>query len=95
MFLDKRAKDDEDYGATTFKSEECMEWLDNKPKGSVVYISFGSLVPLDKEQMEEIAYGLRDSNSYFLWVVRASEETKLPTNFAKKSENGLVVTWPS
>ena len=45
--------------------------------------------------MEELAYGLRDSNSYFLWVVRASEETKLPTNFAKKSENGLVVTWCS
>ena len=72
-----------------------MEWLDNKPKGSVIYVSFGSLVPLDKEQMEEIAYGLRDINSYFLWVVRPSEETKLPKDFAKKSEKGLVVTWCS
>ena len=78
-----------------FKSEECMEWLDNKSKGSVIYVSFGSMVPLDKEQMEEIAYGLRDINSYFLWVVRPSEETKLPKDFAKKSEKGLVVTWCS
>ena len=94
MFLDKRLKDDQDY-VSQFKSEECMEWLDNKSKGSVIYVSFGSLVPLDEEQMGEIAYGLRDSNNYFLWAVRASEETKLPKDFAKKSEKGLVVTWCS
>ena len=69
-----------------------MEWLDNKPKGSVVYVSFGSLVPLNGEQMEEIAYGLRGSGRYFLWVVRTSEEAKHPKDFAKKSENGLLVT---
>ncbi|XLT56935.1 hypothetical protein HN873_049539 [Arachis hypogaea] len=96
VFLDKRIKDDEDYGGAAFKSEEeCMEWLDNKPNGSVIYVSFGSLVPLDEEQMREIAYGLRDSNHYFLWVVRTSEEIKLPKDFAKKSEKGLVVTWCS
>ncbi|QHO39896.1 hypothetical protein HN51_006035 [Arachis hypogaea] len=96
VFLDKRIKDDEDYGAAAFKSEEeCMEWLHNKPNGSVVYVSFGSLVPLDEEQMREIAYGLRDSNNYFLWVVRTSEEIKLPKDFARKSEKGLVVTWCS
>ena len=94
MFLDKQIKD-EDYGVTTFESEECMEWLDNKPKGSVVYVSFGSIAVLNEEQLEELACGLKDSECYFLWVVRASEDSKLPKNFEKKSKKGLVVTWCS
>jgi pathogen-inducible salicylic acid glucosyltransferase len=96
MFLDKRLINDEDYGITQFKSnEKCMEWLNSKPKGSVVYVSFGSIVSLDEEQVQEVAYGLRDSESYFLWVVRTSEETKIPKDFEKESKKGLVVTWCS
>ncbi|KAK7295243.1 hypothetical protein RJT34_18148 [Clitoria ternatea] len=96
MILDKRVKDNEDYGVTQFKSEEyCMTWLDDKPKQSVVYVSFGTMVALNEEQMKEISYGLRDSGSYFLWVVRASEEYKLPKDFQKKSEKGIVIAWCS
>ncbi|KAL4322416.1 hypothetical protein AHAS_Ahas14G0208300 [Arachis hypogaea] len=95
-FLDKRVKEDEEYDVTQFKSEDyCIEWLADKPKGSVIYVSFGSMVPFDEEQLREIAYGLRNSDRYFLWVVRASEETKLPKDFVKKSEKGLIVTWCS
>ncbi|MED6221496.1 hypothetical protein PIB30_055369 [Stylosanthes scabra] len=98
-FLDKRVKDDEEYGATLFKcDEECMKWLDNKPKGSVVYVSFGSYFPLNEEQMREIAFALREINNKncnFLWVVRATEETKLPKEIEKESEKGLIVTWCS
>ncbi|KAK6238767.1 hypothetical protein QUC31_004236 [Theobroma cacao] len=45
--------------------------------------------------MEEIAWGLKGSESYFLWVVRASEEAKLPKDFMDQetSEKGSVVTW--
>ena len=93
MYLDKRLLNDEDYGCTIFKSEECINWLENKPKQSVVYVSFGSLAVINEEQMEEIAWGLRDSGNYFLWVVRATEEEKVPKDFMKKSEKGLVVTW--
>ncbi|XP_014506196.1 UDP-glycosyltransferase 74G1 [Vigna radiata var. radiata] len=96
FFLDKRCENDEDYGVTMYKSEEyCMEWLNDKPKGSVVYVSFGSMVKLGEEQMEEIACCLRECSSYFLWVVRASEETKLPKDFEKKTDKGLIVTWCS
>ncbi|KHN09954.1 UDP-glycosyltransferase 74G1-like [Glycine soja] len=95
MFLDKQTQDDEDYGVAQFTSEECIKWLDDKIKESVIYVSFGSMAILSEEQIEELAYGLRDSESYFLWVVRASEETKLPKNFEKKSEKGLVVSWCS
>ncbi|ESW23248.1 hypothetical protein PHAVU_004G031100 [Phaseolus vulgaris] len=95
FFLDKQYEDDQDYGVTQFKSEECMEWLDDKPKGSVVYVSFGSMASFGEDQMEEIAFCLRECSSYFLWVVRDSEETKLPKDFEKKTEKGLVVKWCS
>ncbi|KAK2995878.1 hypothetical protein RJ640_029603 [Escallonia rubra] len=96
MYLDKRLEDDKDYGLSLFKrgDEDCIKWLDTKKTGSVVYVSFGSLANLGEDQMEEIACGLKQSNRYFLWVVRASEESKLPTNFATEaSEKGRVVNW--
>jgi pathogen-inducible salicylic acid glucosyltransferase len=96
MFLDKRLEDDKDYGFSIFKpnSDACMKWLNDHPKGSVVYVSFGSLASLNVEQMEELAWGLRKSNSFFLWVVRAFEEAKLPKNFVEEtSDKGLVVHW--
>ncbi|CAK8542574.1 unnamed protein product [Lathyrus sativus] len=92
-FLDNKTKDDSDYGVSESKSEECIEWLNNKPKRSVVYASFGSLAALNEEQIEEVAHCLKDCGSNFLWVVKTSEETKLPKEFEKKSENGLVVAW--
>ncbi|KAI4354086.1 hypothetical protein L6164_002986 [Bauhinia variegata] len=92
MFLDKRLEDD-DYGCALLKSEECIKWLDERKKGSVCYISFGSMATLNEEQMGEIACALRDSDCCFLWVVRTTEECKLPKDFVKKSEKGLIVTW--
>ncbi|KAI3827214.1 hypothetical protein L1987_01286 [Smallanthus sonchifolius] len=97
MYLDKRLEDDKDYGFSLFKANhnECMNWLKDKPKESVVYVSFGSFAQLGAEQMEEIAWGLRDSNVNFLWVVRGEEGGKLPKDFMdqKITDKGLVVTW--
>ncbi|KAK7381287.1 hypothetical protein VNO78_33861 [Psophocarpus tetragonolobus] len=95
FILDKKYEDDQDYAVTSFKTEECMQWLDDKPKKSVVYVSFGSLITLSEDQMEELAFCLRECSSYYLWVVRASEQVKLPKQFEKKTEKGLVVTWCS
>ncbi|KAL2507174.1 UDP-glycosyltransferase 74E2 [Forsythia ovata] len=87
--------DDNDYGLSLFKpnAEDYMKWLDTKENSSVVYISFGSMVTPGEEQMEEIARGLVESNCFFLWVVRAEEESKLPRDFV--SEKGLIVNWCS
>ncbi|KAH6778332.1 hypothetical protein C2S51_009644 [Perilla frutescens var. frutescens] len=73
------------------KHDSYKEWLDSREIGSVVYVSFGSIASLDKEQMEELALGLIKSNCYFLWVVRSSEMDKLPENF--NSEKGLIAEW--
>ena len=95
MHLDKRLEDDKDYGLTLFKPnmDTCMKWLDTKEIGSVAYISFGSLATLGEEQMEEITWGLKNSNCHFLWVVRESEVKKLPINFQQETtEKGLIVS---
>ncbi|KAL3619939.1 hypothetical protein CASFOL_034851 [Castilleja foliolosa] len=52
------------------KSGDVVEWLNTKQDSSVVYVSFGSLLNLEKAQMEEIARGLLDSGRPFLWVIR-------------------------
>ncbi|KAG7949169.1 hypothetical protein I3843_13G047900 [Carya illinoinensis] len=99
MFLDKRLEDDKDYGFNIFKpnTDACVEWLNDRPKGSIVYVFVGSMAVLEVEQMQELAWGLRMINNYFLWVVRASEEAKLPKNFVEETletlEKGLVVQW--
>uniref|UniRef100_A9X3L8 Glycosyltransferase n=1 Tax=[Ixeris] dentata var. albiflora TaxID=190261 RepID=A9X3L8_9ASTR len=92
MYLDKRLEDDDDYGMSLLKPNhiECMGWLNNKPKGSVVYVSFGSYGELGVAQMEEIAWGLNESGVNYLWVVRETEKEKLPKSFLA---NGLIVEW--
>ncbi|KDP35131.1 hypothetical protein JCGZ_10665 [Jatropha curcas] len=96
MFLDKQLEDDKDYGLSLFKpnSDACMNWLNAKEPNSVVYISFGSLAALNEDQMTELACGLKSSKKGFLWVVRESEDKKLPDNFIEETKDmGLVVKW--
>lgn len=95
-YLEERIKGDRGYGSSLWKplSEECMEWLERKPSQSVVYISFGSMVSLTEEEMEEIARGLKESNLHFLWIVRETEQRKLPEWFLESNkEKSMVVTW--
>lgn len=47
-----------------------LKWLDDKPKGSVVYVSFGSRTAMGRDQMREIGDGLLRSGYRFLWVVK-------------------------
>ncbi|KAL6343249.1 hypothetical protein AAG906_022165 [Vitis piasezkii] len=98
MYLDKRLEEDKDYGLSLFKQnvDAYIAWLDTKGIGSVVYVSFGSMASLGEEQMEEIAWGLKRNNTHFMWVVRESEEKKLPCKFLEETcEKGLVVSWCS
>lgn len=95
-YLDNRLEQDREYGLSIFQPEHdtTMKWLSTKPRGSVVYVSFGSLSELKIDQMQELAMGLKRSNCYFLWVVRSFEEDKLPQDYAKETAHkGLIVTW--
>ncbi|XP_074316710.1 UDP-glycosyltransferase 74G1-like [Silene latifolia] len=97
-YLDKRLENDKDYSMQLIQPDIalCTNWLDTKPKGSVIYVSFGSMAELTDEQFDELSQGLQECGQSFLWVVRQSEQSKLPKDFVTKTgDKGLVVSWSS
>ncbi|CAL0334970.1 unnamed protein product [Lupinus luteus] len=66
-----------------------LEWLDNQPCDSVLYISFGSYLSVSSAQMDEIIAALRDSGVRFLWTTRG-ESSKLKEICGKK---GMILAW--
>ncbi|CAN1259927.1 UDP-glycosyltransferase 74E1 [Linum perenne] len=69
------------------------QWLDSKPLGSIIYASLGSLSDIPESQIVELANALHLSNHPFIWVVRASEQDKLPPNFTSNNATCLIVDW--
>ncbi|XP_020572543.1 UDP-glycosyltransferase 73C3-like [Phalaenopsis equestris] len=75
-----------------------FEWLDGREKGSVLFISFGSLVRTRKKQLVEIGAGLEGSGVAFVWAVKEAEEneevSKWLSEFEERNRNrsrGLIV----
>ncbi|XP_031278168.1 anthocyanidin 3-O-glucosyltransferase 2-like [Pistacia vera] len=56
-------------GGSITKSE-IMEWLDDQPRSSVVFLCFGSTGSFDEDQVKEIASALEHSGHGFLWSLR-------------------------
>lgn len=88
--------------ADFIKADDCVDWLDSKEaNSSVVYISFGSVIYLKQEQLDEIANGLLNSGVCFLWVLRPAHDSSvepavLPDGFLEKAgDKGKVVQWCS
>ncbi|KAG0493812.1 hypothetical protein HPP92_004806 [Vanilla planifolia] len=52
----------------------CIKWLDSKKPGSVIYVSFGSLVQTGFTQLVEIGMGLEAADQPFIWVIKAGEQ---------------------
>ncbi|KAL8158783.1 hypothetical protein V2J09_000320 [Rumex salicifolius] len=53
---------------------ECLKWLDEQPRGSVLLVNFGSGGTLTSEQTKELAHGLALSQQRFLWVIRSPND---------------------
>ncbi|KAI3784037.1 hypothetical protein L1987_43128 [Smallanthus sonchifolius] len=76
---------------------ECLKWLDLQPRGSVVYLCFGSEGVFSCDQLKEIAKGLEMSGHRFLWVVRSPPNKEdwsllLPSGFLDRTKDkGIVV----
>ncbi|KAB2624483.1 anthocyanidin 5,3-O-glucosyltransferase-like [Pyrus ussuriensis x Pyrus communis] len=72
-----------------------LEWFDEQPDGSVVYVAFGSKTALSSEQIREVGDGLEKSGFRFLWVVKEkmvdSEEEGGEGNLVRIEGRGLVV----
>lgn len=73
------------------EDDRCEHWLNNQKAGSVLYISFGSVAQLSKNQLEELRKGLKASQQTFLWALRPDSTLD---NFQESFTNqGLVIPW--
>ncbi|KAJ4800525.1 Glycosyltransferase [Rhynchospora pubera] len=50
-----------------------MNWLDQRKRQSVVFVSFGSEYFMTYKEMEQLAHGLELSGVCFIWVARFSK----------------------
>ncbi|KAL9260995.1 7-deoxyloganetin glucosyltransferase-like protein [Drosera capensis] len=82
LLLEQYIKDQDDHvidnttstttlGSNLWKEDPtCLEWLDSRGQGSVVYVNFGSITVMTTDQLVEFAWGLANSQHYFLWIIR-------------------------
>ncbi|XP_052621243.1 UDP-glycosyltransferase 85A8-like [Lactuca sativa] len=86
-------------GSNLWKEDEsCISWLDTKDPGSVVYVNFGSITVMTKEQLIEFGWGLANSKKDFLWITRpdivGGNEAMMPQEFVDETkERGMVTSW--
>ncbi|KAF8023547.1 hypothetical protein BT93_F0911 [Corymbia citriodora subsp. variegata] len=91
--------DTRSIGSNLWKEDlGCLEWLDLKQPGSVVYVNFGSITVMSPMQLVEFAWGLANSGQTFLWVIRpdlvVGDIAILPPEFlAMTRERSLLASW--
>ncbi|CAE6194775.1 unnamed protein product [Arabidopsis arenosa] len=90
------------------KQSEILQWLDEQPPKSVVFLCFGSLGGFTEEQAREMAIALDRSGYRFLWSLRRASpnimtdrprdftdlDEVLPVGFLDRTlDRGKVVGW--
>ncbi|KAG7638747.1 putative cis-zeatin O-beta-D-glucosyltransferase [Arabidopsis thaliana] len=78
--------------------DECLQWLDSKEDGSVLYVCLGSICNLPLSQLKELGLGLEKSQRSFIWVIRGWEkynelyEWMMESGFEERiKERGLLI----
>ncbi|GFY86982.1 UDP-Glycosyltransferase superfamily protein [Actinidia rufa] len=76
----------------------CLQWLDQQPAHSVIYVAFGSFTVFDRNQFQELALGLELTNRPFLWVARPDitegTDDPYPKGFKDRTaKHGRMVGW--
>ncbi|KAI4377217.1 hypothetical protein MLD38_014883 [Melastoma candidum] len=94
--------------SSTSSNNEILEWLDNQPRLSVVFVCFGSIGSLGEDQVKEIAAVLESAGYRFLWSLKplpheasyrvrddyATFEGIIPEGFlGRTAEVGRVMGW--
>ncbi|CAH9102745.1 unnamed protein product [Cuscuta europaea] len=88
----------------TYKKKQnvWLDWLDEQPPDSVLYVSFGTMTSVSDQQVTELAKGLEQSKVRFLWVLRDADKgnifsgkprrIELPEGFEQRMiKRGVVV----
>ncbi|KAL3538665.1 hypothetical protein ACH5RR_002031 [Cinchona calisaya] len=76
----------------------CLQWLGQREVNSVIYVNFGSITVMSAEQLQEFAWGLADSQQYFLWIIRPDlvngESAILSAEFLERTKDrGILAGW--
>ncbi|VAH51967.1 unnamed protein product [Triticum turgidum subsp. durum] len=78
-------------------SDNCLGWLNTKPAGSVVYVSFGTLIRFSPAELHQLARGLELSGINFMWVTGAAGPDPsewMPEGFAElmaRGDRGFII----
>ncbi|KAJ0734213.1 putative 7-deoxyloganetin glucosyltransferase [Helianthus annuus] len=86
-------------GSNLWKEDaSCIHWLDTKDDGSVVFVNFGSITVMTKEQLIEFGWGLANSKKDFLWITRpdivGGNEVVMPPEFLDETKGrGMITSW--
>ncbi|OMO52919.1 UDP-glucuronosyl/UDP-glucosyltransferase [Corchorus capsularis] len=81
---------------SSIPQDQVIAWLDScNVDNSVVYVGFGTLITLSKDQTEALASALEKSRVRFIWTVKAtisSNDTMVPTGFEDRvAGRGLII----
>ncbi|EEE55200.1 hypothetical protein OsJ_03048 [Oryza sativa Japonica Group] len=83
-----------DTGSGAGEDDDCVAWLDAQPPRSVVFVAFGSVVVIGRDETAEVAEGLASTGHPFLWVVRDdSRELHPHGESGGGGDKGKVVAW--
>lgn len=89
----------ESLNSSLWKEEtKCLDWLELKELGSVVYVNFGSITIMSSEQLYEFAWGLANSKKPFLWIIRPDlvndgSVIVSPKFLNETKDRGLMASW--
>ncbi|KAA8521243.1 hypothetical protein F0562_011920 [Nyssa sinensis] len=83
---------------TNYTEDEVIQWLDSKPRASVLYVAFGSETGPTTEEYPQLADALADSSCPFIWVIQpgkdgsGSEESSFTHGLDSKiGDRGLII----
>lgn len=97
--LNTQESSDSSHGSLRKQDKSCMAWLDSQPSKSVLYVSFGSVVRLSRDQLLEFWYGFVYSGKRFMWVIRpdliiGDDVGQTPAELVEVTkERGFILEW--
>ncbi|KAH6777614.1 hypothetical protein C2S51_008926 [Perilla frutescens var. frutescens] len=98
--IEKKAEASIIAGNLWAEDRSCIDWLNAQPARSVIYVSFGSVTVVTREQLLEFWHGLVNSSQRFLWVMRPDSVAgndggdRIPDELMKGTEDkGYLVEW--
>ncbi|KZV42274.1 7-deoxyloganetic acid glucosyltransferase-like [Dorcoceras hygrometricum] len=79
------------------EDRSCIDWLNAQAPGSVIYVSFGSVTILTRDQILEFWHGLVNSGQKFLWAMRPDSVDHSDRLIFESEQgiegNGYMVEW--